>query len=131
MPRPFDPATATAEELAASVPLTNYMQGHGKDDSSLMEKAFLQTAHIESIPDGQFTSLERDVYRQRFKNNTPAADEATRKRTIDWIDVHGSAGAAKVTLVHGANTFIDYFVLLKTAEGWKIANKTFHAEPTA
>jgi hypothetical protein len=31
--------------------------------------------------------------------------------------------------VHGAITFIDYFVLLKTEQGWKIANKAFHAQP--
>jgi hypothetical protein len=32
-------------------------------------------------------------------------------------------------LVHGNITFIDYFVLLKIGDGWKIANKAFHAKP--
>ena len=47
-----------------------------------------------------------------------------------WIDVHGTAACAKITLIHGPVTFTDYFVLLKTEEGWKIANKAFHGQPT-
>ena len=50
-------------------------------------------------------------------------------RTIDAIDIGGTAASAKITLVHGNITFIDYFVLLKTEQGWKIANKAFHAQP--
>jgi hypothetical protein len=32
--------------------------------------------------------------------------------------------------VHGAITFTDYFVLLQTQDGWKIANKAFVGQPT-
>ena len=50
-----------------------------------------------------------------------------------WPRMYSSSGtrtaaSAKVTLVHGSVTFTDYFVLLKTEQGWKIANKAFHAE---
>ncbi len=117
------------EQAAACWPIEQYLRGHARDDASHMREAFLPTAHIESLRDGVFTSWPLDVYCERFKGS-PAADEATRRRTIDWIDVHGSAASAKVTLVHGATTFSDYFVLLKTAEGWKIANKAFHGQPT-
>ena len=51
-------------------------------------------------------------------------------RGLGWIEVNGSAACARVTLVHGSNTFTDYFVLLKTADGWKIANKAFSAAVT-
>ena len=73
-------------------------------------------------------SWDIDTYCARFKGQ-PAADEATRRRSIDAIDIGGTAASAKITLVHGAITFIDYFVLLKTEAGWKIANKAFHAQP--
>ena len=121
---------ANATEMAAvRIPIEQYFQGHAADDSAPMMQAFLPTAHIESMREGTFTSWPRATYCERFKG-TPAADEATRRRTIDWIDVHGTAACAKVTLVHGANTFTDYFVLLKTADGWKIANKAFHGQPS-
>lgn len=95
-----------------------------------MRQAFLPSAHIESMREGVFTSWPLDVYCERFKG-TPAADEAQRRRTIDWIEVAGNAASARVTLRHGATTFTDYFVLLKTEQGWKIANKAFHGETRA
>jgi hypothetical protein len=79
--------------------------------------------------EGVFTSWPLDVYCERFKG-APAADEATRRRSVEWIDVGGLSASAKITLVHGAVTFTDYFVLLKTRDGWKIANKAFHGSPS-
>lgn len=115
------------EASRVALPIEQYFLGHARDDASHMRQAFLPTAHIESMRDGVFTSWTLDVYCQRFKNQ-PAADESLRKRSIDWIEVKGSAACAQVTLEHGATTFTDYFVLLKTPEGWKIANKAFHGE---
>ena len=128
-PRAWNPTLASAEELAACSAIEQYFLGHARDDAAPMRRAFLPTAHIESIGDGVFTSWTLDIYCERFKGQ-PAADEATRRRTLDWIEVNGSAACARVTLVHGSNTFTDYFVLLKTADGWKIANKAFSAAVT-
>ena len=115
------------EEQAVREPLDNYMQGHATDDPAFMRQAFMDTAHIESVREGPLTSWRLDTYCQRFKG-TPAADEATRRRTIDAIDIAGTAASAKITLVHGSTTFIDYFLLLKTDAGWKISNKAFHVQ---
>ena len=47
------------------------------------------------------------------------------------VDVHERAAAtAKATLVRGATTFTDYFVLLKVGGQWRIANKVYHGQPT-
>lgn len=115
------------EEAAVRVPLEHYLQGHATDDAVHMRQAFMVSAHIESVREGPLTSWTMEEYCLRFKG-TPAADEATRRRTIDAIDIGGTAASARITLVHGAVTFIDYFLLLKTAQGWKIANKAFHAQ---
>jgi hypothetical protein len=122
-------ADLSAEQLAACQPIEQYFLGHARDDAAHMRQAFLPTAHIESIKEGVFTSWPLDFYCERFKGQV-AADEASRKRSIDWVEVTGTAACARVTLVHGATTFVDYFVLLKTAEGWKIANKAFQGQPT-
>ncbi|MEX8191786.1 nuclear transport factor 2 family protein [Comamonas guangdongensis] len=116
------------EEAAVRAPLELYMRGHAEDNAEHMRAAFMPTARLESVREGPLTSWDLDFYCQRFKN-TPAADEATRRRTIDYLDIVGTAAMAKVTLHHGAVTFTDYFVLLKTEQGWKIANKAFHAQP--
>lgn len=121
------PSQLTAEQREAAYPIEQYFLGHAHDDASYMRKAFLPSAHIESMREGVFTSWTLDVYCERFKHQ-PAADEASRQRSIDWIDVKGTAACARITLKHGANLFTDYFVLLKTHEGWKIANKAFYGE---
>lgn len=122
-----DRLTNHPEEAAVRVPLELYMRGHAEDNAEHMRAAFMPTARLESVREGPLTSWDLDFYCQRFKN-TPAADEATRRRTIDYLDIVGTAAMAKVTLYHGAVTFTDYFLLLKTEQGWKIANKAFHAQ---
>lgn len=125
------PSTQDPQVLAAArVPLELYIRGHAEDNAEHMRAAFLPTARLDSRRDGPLTSWTLDFYCQRFQNQ-PAADEAQRRRTVDVLDVTGTAAMAKVTLVHGAMTFVDYFVLVQTDEGWKIASKTFHALPTA
>jgi hypothetical protein len=122
-------STDIIEQTAVKMPIEQYFLGHAKDDATHMRQAFLPTAHIESIRDGVFTSWSLDVYCERFKG-IPAADEAQRVRSIDWIDVHGNSACARVTLAHGAFTFTDYFVLLKVDGAWKIANKAFQGQAT-
>jgi hypothetical protein len=119
----------TADQQAACEPIQHYFLGHARDDAAFMRRAFLPSAHIESVREGVFTSWPLDVYCERFSGK-PAADEAQRTRTIDWVEVASTAASARVTLVHGANTFVDYFVLLQTVDGWKIANKAFVGRPT-
>lgn len=116
------------EEAAVRLPLELYMRGHAEDNADHMRAAFLPTARLESVREGPLTSWDLDFYCQRFKQQ-PAADEATRRRRIDALDIAGSAAMARITLEHGGVTFIDYFVLLKTEQGWKIANKAFDAQP--
>jgi Putative lumazine-binding len=109
--------------------IDQYFRGHATADPAEMRKAFWPTAHIEGIRDGKFVSWTVEEYCSRF-NGKPAADESSRKRTIDRVDVSGSAAMASATLVHGRTTFTDYFVLLKEGNTWKIANKVYSSRAT-
>lgn len=121
-------APFSEEQLAVLEPIQHYFDGHARDEASHMRAAFLPGARIESMRDGVLGSWTLDVYCERFKGN-PAPDEKERERSVDWINVQGSAACARVTLVHGASKFTDYFLLLQTGQGWKIANKVFHGQP--
>ena len=123
------PAAAQSDEAGVRVALNQYFRGHATADGAEMRKAFLPTAHIEGIRDGKFVSWTVEEYCSRFTGK-PAADEASRKRTIDSIDISGTAAMARATLVHGRTTFTDYFVLLKVDGEWKIANKVYASRPT-
>lgn len=122
-------APQASEEAGVRAAIEQYFKGHATGNGEEMRKAFLPSAHIEGNRQGKFTSWTVDDYVRGFQGK-PAADEATRKRTIDSIDVSGSAAMARATLVHGATTFVDYFVLLKVDGTWKIANKVYTSSPT-
>jgi hypothetical protein len=124
------PAAQGSEDGAVRAAVNQYLRGHATGSGDEMRKAFLPTAHIEGIRDGKFVSWTVDEYVSRF-GGKPAADEGTRKRTIDSVDISGSAAMARATLVHGATTFVDYFVLLKVDGQWKIANKVYSSAATA
>ena len=118
----------TSDEAGVRAVIEQYFKGHATRDAATMRAAFLPTAHIEGIRQGRFTSWTVDEYTANFKG-TPAANEASNRRTIDSIDIMGTAAMARATLVHGATTFTDYFVLLKVDGAWKIANKVYSAAP--
>lgn len=117
------------EDQGVRAAVNQYFRGHATADPAEMRKAFLPTAHIEGIRDGEFVSWTVEEYCSRF-NGKPAANEASRKRTIDRVDISGTAAMVRATLVHGATTFTDYFVLLKVDGEWKIANKVYASRRT-
>lgn len=118
-----------ADEDGVRSTVESYLRGHATGDPMHMRRAFLPTARIEGIREGQFTSWTLDAYCDLFPGK-PADDEALRKRHIDMIEVSGTAAIAKATLVHGEVTFTDYFILLKDDGDWKIANKVYHGQRT-
>ncbi|MEV0323649.1 nuclear transport factor 2 family protein [Streptomyces sp. NPDC050658] len=118
-------ATTPTAHQAALQPLHAYIRGHATGDPTHFRHAFLPTAHIEGIRNGTFVSWSLDDYCALFPGH-PAADEPTRSRRIDTIDIHGTVGTATMTLTHGPDTFTDIFLLVHTDNSWHIANKTYH-----
>src|SRR5687768_5003948 len=122
-------AAQTTDDKAVRAVINQYFRGHATGDPNEMRKAFHPTAHVEGNRDGKFVSWTAEQYAGNFSGK-PAADEAARKRTIDRVDISGDAAMVSATLVHGATTFTDYFVLVKINNEWKIANKVYTRRPT-
>jgi hypothetical protein len=122
-------AQTSADEKAVRAVVEQYFKGHATGSPAEMRKPFLPSAHIEGNRNGVFTSWSVEEYAGNFSGK-PAADEASRKRTIDHVSISGTAAMVSATLVHGATTFADYFVLLKVNNEWKIANKVYASRPT-
>ena len=122
-------AQTSGDEAEVRAVINHYFRGHATGDPNEMRKAFHPTAHIEGIRDGKFVSWTAEQYASGFSGK-PAADEGSRRRTIDHVDVSGTAAMVSATLVHGATTFTDYFVLLKIDGEWKIANKVYSSRRT-
>lgn len=118
-------ATLPAVEATVFEPLRAYIRGHATGDPTHFRDAFLPTAHIEGIRDGEFVSWRLEEYCAIFPGR-PAPDEATRSRRIDAIDVHGTVATASMTLWHGPDTFTDILLLVHVDGRWRIANKVYH-----
>src|SRR5262245_2177190 len=88
--------TSGSDHACVQAALQDYLRGHATGDPTHMRQAFLPTARIEGIRESQFTSWTLEEYCAIF-TGTPAADEATRQRYIDAIDLSGTAASARAT----------------------------------
>ena len=119
--------SAGAEDAAVRAAIEHYFRGHATGDGANYRNVFHPESKLFFVRDGKFMQWTSEEYIGRASGK-PAADEAQRKRRIDWIDVTGDAAVAKLTLVYPEVTFTDYMSLLKIDGTWKIVNKTFHSE---
>lgn len=118
-------------------------------------KQVIQTAYIDGIQNGgsiedirkgfhpSFTMLRNmdntikpltieewiaNIEKSKKENKTPAPPKAEGK--FINIDVTGTAAVVKLELYRGGKqTFTDYLVLSKFADGWKIISKSFYRHP--
>src|ERR1044072_9981272 len=121
---------AGAEDAAVRKALDFYFQGHATGDGEYFKKAFHPEAKLFAIRDGKFWQLPSADYIARATGK-PAADEASRKRTVESLDITGNVAVAKLVLDYPEPRLTDYMTLLKVDGDWKIINKAFHAEPKA
>jgi len=111
---------------AVLAPLEFYARGHATGDAGHLRQAFLPTAHIDGLRDGEFTSWGLETYCARF-DGTPAVNEEECRRTVDHVQVQGSIATATMTLDHGSAVFTDMFVLIDGPSGWRPCRR--HALP--
>lgn len=121
-------AAQTSERDAARVPLENYIKGHATGDGEYMKKAFHTEGNLIFVRDGKYTTRSFADYISGFTGK-PAADESSRKRSIESVDVSGNAGVGKIILDYPTARLVDYMSLLKIDGEWKIVNKIFYSEP--
>ena len=119
---------AGAEDAAVRKTLGLYFQGHATGDGEYFRKAFHPEAKLFAIREGKFWQLPSADYIARATGK-PAPDEASRKRTVESVDVTGNVAVAKLVLDYPDARLTDYMTLLKVDGEWKIINKAFQAEP--
>ena len=118
--------SAGAEDAAVRAAIEHYFQGHATGDGAHFRKVFHPESKLVFVREGKYAQRTSEEYISGASGK-PAADEAERKRAIDWIDVTGDTAVVKLTLTYPAVTFTDYMALLKIDGEWKIVNKMFHA----
>jgi hypothetical protein len=116
------------DKESVKVPLENYLQGHATGNGEFHQKAFYPDSRLLFVRDGKLMQRTSAEY-IKGAGGKPAADEASRKRWIEMVDMTGNAAIAKIILDYPTNYFVDYFALLKIDGEWKIVNKSFYSQP--
>jgi len=119
------PGQEDQELKAARLPVEKYLEGHATGRQEPMLEAFHAGARIQgSTLTGEFRDWSFADYVKGFTGK-PAPGAESRKRTLDFVQIEGSAGMARATLDMGQVIATDFFVLVKRDGVWGIANKVF------
>ncbi|NNG17906.1 MAG: nuclear transport factor 2 family protein [Gemmatimonadales bacterium] len=114
-----DPDIAGIEQA-----VQHYLDGHATGDPRVMTRAFHQSARLQFIREGQYSTRALEAYLGGM-GGSPAEDESDRRRRVVSIGYTGDAGVAKLELDYPGALITDYMQLLKIGGEWKIVNKIF------
>ena len=102
-----------------------YFDGWATGDTTKLGKAMHASCHLKNYNNGKFTEFTRNHYLSLFKPHE-RWNVSTR---IVSVDVTNNMGSAKVEISALKDLFTDYFNLMKTDEGWFIADKVSTRTP--
>src|SRR6187549_2680560 len=97
-----------------------YFDGWATGDTTKVGKAMHASCHLKNYGNGKFTEFTRNQYLSLFKPHERPKGLNTR---IVSVDITNNMGSAKVEISTAKDLFTDYFNLMKTDEGWFIADK--------
>jgi hypothetical protein len=110
--------------------LQTYFDGLYEGDTSKLERAFHEVAHLFSVENGKLADMPRAHWFEMVRGRQSAQSRDLPRR--DWvvqIDRSGPNTAfAKVQCQIPPRYFTDYLTLVKLPGGWKIVSKTYHTE---
>jgi len=115
----FSQNTPSERQLIENV-IQLYFDGWATGDTTKLGKAMHASCHLKNYGNGKFTQYSRNEYISLFKPRERPKNLNTR---IVTLDITNNMGSAKVEISTEKDLFTDYFNLMKTNEGWMIADK--------
>lgn len=101
--------------------LKSYFDGTSIGQPHLLDNAFSPDATLKSVENGVIKTIPFKTYKSWF----PAGEKYDRQGTINAISVTGNVATAEAEILMGGRRYIDYFLLLKTKDGWRISDKIY------
>jgi len=125
-PRVF--SQTNSDEAAVRETVNHYLHGLKFNDVESLKKAFLPDAKLFFIKrDNTLGQLTQEQWYKGFASS--AGQEEKGDLQITALDITGNAASVKVVEVYEKSKYTDYLSLLRFADGWKIVNKIYVAEP--
>ena len=121
-------AQASTEDALVRETVNHYLHGLKFNDVESLKKAFYPEAKLFFVKrDNSLGQLTQEQWYKGFASS--AGQEEKGELTITEVDITGNAASVKVVEVYEKSKYTDYLSLLKFADGWKIVNKIYVAEP--
>lgn len=114
-------ASADDDHMLIAKTIQKYFDGATNGDADLVSEAFAGSLEVQGMREDKILRLTVPEYLQIVKDGRTKG----RVSRLISVDVSKNAAMAKAEIKMGERTLIDYFLLLKTADGWKISNKIF------
>jgi Putative lumazine-binding len=125
-PRMF--AQTNSEETSVRETVNHYLHGLKFNDVESLKKAFYPEAKLFFVKrDNTLGQLTQEQWYKGFASSAGQEEKGDLK--ITDVDITGNAASVKVVEVYEKSKYTDYLSLLKFADGWKIVNKIYVAEP--
>lgn len=121
----------TSEIAAVEATAHAYLQALYEGDADRLQDLFLpQSCLFTGGADGTAQVIGRDDWLARVRGRQSArAAGFADTNAVFAVEVIGTVAMARVTASHPPNRFDDFLSLVKTAQGWKIAAKTYAVSP--
>jgi len=103
-----------------------YFDGWATGDTAKLGKAMHASCYLKNYRDGRFIQYSRNEYLALFKPRERTKNLSTK---LVALDITNNMGSAKVEISTERDLFTDYFNLMKTNEGWVIADKVSTRTP--
>ena len=120
-PVPASPADATEPLRAVAV---RYCEALHAGDAEALADAFMPQAHVMGVDGaGALIDWDREAFLDRARAR--GAGEGVADYAIRHAEAGADMGLVTLEVAVGARRFADQLAMLRTADGWRIANKTF------
>ena len=124
----FVPSQTSSEEAAVRETVNHYLHGLKFNNVESLKKAFYPEAKLFFVKrDKSLGQLSQEDWYKGFASS--AGQEEKGDLQITAVDITGNAASVKVVEIYEKSKYTDYLSLLKFADGWKIVNKIYVAEP--
>lgn len=123
------PTAAAIAEIQSVV--QTYLDGLYEGDAGKLARAFHPCSALHAADGKGGVAVEaRDPWLERVRNRpSPASQGLPRQDRILAIDLAGdSAACVKLNCAIPPRFFTDFLLLIRTGEGWRIVQKSYHTD---
>jgi hypothetical protein len=116
---------ASGDEASVRAAVSVYLQGQATGDAEYYRRVFHPDARLHGVRDGKPEQRTLAEY-LALQSGKPAADEASRKRTVTNVVVTGDAAVATIVLDYPRAITTDHMSLIRNGDNWTIVHKLYN-----